>query len=219
MKSSCPYCHHQFLPEDINKVTDLALCPSCGRITQLSEPGDEEYSTKELPRPPKGAWYRATMSGCVFGATLRSADVTMWVLLTIAVSFFLYFFLGVQFIAGKFIPLLTFIGIPVLLVWLGLVAMILITLCGKVEVCMKEELGTAFIGVGKLGWRRSFNLDELESIENGITHKGRRGSEADECIVLRGKKLITFGRMLSGSHQHFMVKVLRQIKARRSSRS
>jgi len=213
MKSACPNCQRAFFPEDMNLVTGVARCPACGQVTQLAGVGDPDFNPPEIPLPPKGAWYRDTGTEQVFGATTRSSNAVTLVLFSAAWSGLpLGIFYGLQILRAKFSLALTLIGAPFLLGSVFLWFFTLQNICGKVEVRTQDGGGMAFVGIGRLGWRRGFAWDEIEAIE-GAWPNERRG-RVDECVVLRGKKVISFGRMLSGARQHFMVKVLRCLKAR-----
>lgn len=215
MKYSCPACSHLFLPENINIQTDLALCKGCGQIARISELSDDDFKPIDLQNPPKGAWYRQSMSEAFIGATTRHPS-----------AFFLVPFMcvwsggsmggiyGSQIAKGEFNLFMSLFGLPFFVGTLFLGGAALMAICGKVEVRLQGRQGVVFIGVGRLGWNRRFNLDEFESITDegwGVKYPGSTGGS----IVLKGKRLLRFATNISEERRYFMLNALKQIHARK----
>lgn len=217
MKFNCPTCREPLLPENINIQTDLALCKRCGNMVQVSDLVDQGFDSNVLSHPPKGAWYEQTLSEYVIGATTRSP-----------VAFFLVPFMcvwsggslggiyGTQIAQGKFNLSTSLFGIPFILGSVLFWSLALMAIWGKVEVRLRDGVGTVFVGIGRLGWKRSLNLDDVEAIEEGNA-KGRYPGSTGTSITLRGKTLLSFGSNLSEPRRYFMIQVLRQLRARRNS--
>ncbi len=212
MKFTCPNCRQPLLPENINVQTDLALCKACGQVSQLSKLVDADFDPAVLDHPPPGAWYQESMSECIFGATTRSP-----------MAFFLVPFMcvwsggslggiyGTQLVHGKFNLMISLFGIPFLIGTLMFGSIALMSVCGKLEVRIREGLGTVFIGVGRLGWTRRFNLAEVDFIEDSYT-PGSRGS-GSTSILLRGQSVLRFGSQLTEPRRYFILNVLKRLKA------
>lgn len=216
MKFNCPTCQQPLLADNINIQTDLALCKACGHTARVSELADIDFNPGAVQSPPGGAWYQDTPLGQVVGATTRSA-----------IAFFLVPFMcvwsggslggiyGSQIRSGEFNPLLSAFGIPFLLGSIMFWSLALMAVCGKVEVRIREGSGVVFTGIGPLGWKRRFNLDEIEAIEDASTRSRYPGAQGGS-IVLRGKTLLTFASGVREDRRYFMIQALRQFKARRN---
>jgi hypothetical protein len=215
MKFYCPTCRQQFLPENINVQTDIALCKACGNVSRLSNLVDMEVSSEVLRNLPKGTWYEETVSGCVFGATTRHPMAFFLVpFMCVWSGFSLSGIYGSQIIKRQFNLTTSLFGIPFLLGSLLFWSIALMTICGKVEVRVDDGAGTVFVGVGRLGWKRQFRLDEVDSIEDKATNFRYPGG-VGEAIVLRGNSSLSFGTNLTVPRRHFMRNVLKRLKAQR----
>ncbi|MCX6952165.1 MAG: hypothetical protein NTV51_08355 [Verrucomicrobia bacterium] len=215
MKFTCPACQQSLPPGQINVQTDLALCQACGHVARLSQLVDADFDARVLHNPPKGAWYQQTMSEHVVGATTRHPS-----------AFFLVPFMcvwsggslggiyGTQIAQGKFNLTTSLFGIPFLLGSILFWTVALMAIWGKMEVRVRDGIGTVFVGLGRLGWKRSFNLDDVESIEDSGTKVSYPGSSG-ASIVLRGKSILRFGTNLTEPRRYFVLNVLKQLKARR----
>jgi hypothetical protein len=220
MKFNCPTCRQPLLAENINVQTDLAVCKACGNVARVSELADMDFDARAVANVPAGAWTHQYRGETVVGATTRSP-----------VAFFLVPFMcvwsggslggiyGAQLTNGKFDPVISLFGLPFLIGSVFFWSIALMAICGKVEIKVHEGAGTIFTGVGRIGWKRAFNLDDIESIEEGAARTGTSGKYPlfnGGTIVLRGKTLLSFGNNLNEARRYFIFQTLRQLKARRS---
>jgi len=209
MKYNCPACSTEFHPENINIQTDLALCKNCGQIARLLELVDTDFQKRDLQAPPKGAWYRQTLTETVFGATTRHPSAFFIVpFMCVWSGFSLGGIYGSQIAHGKFNPFMSLFGLPFLVGSIALGSAAIMAVCGKVEVRLRGRLGIIFVGVGTLGWKRSFNLNDVARIsEDGwtVTYPGSAGGS----ILLEGKTRLRFATNVSEARRHFLLSALK----------
>jgi hypothetical protein len=124
----------------------------------------------------------------------------MWVAITMGVAY------GTQFADGKFSLGRSLIGLPFLLAGLFIVFLTLLSIGGREEVSMRDGMGVVFVGIGRFGRRRSFNLAGTESIEFG-------GRNLGGAILLRPQFFI-LGGTLTKPRRDFIFEVLKLLKAR-----
>ena len=216
MKFRCPTCSVDYLPENINIQTDLALCKHCGQMARLSEQPDTDDNLIDLQNPPKGAWYRQAMSEVVIGGTTRSGSAFMLVPFTcVWAGGSLGGIYGSQLASGKFEPFLAFFGLPFLVGSIFLIGTTIMAVCGKVELRLRGGQGIVFVGVGQFGWKRPFNLDEINSITEQDATKQYPGSGGG-CIVLEGKTRLRFATGLTETRRYFMLHALKRLHARQA---
>jgi len=208
MKFFCPNCRQPLLPENINVQTDLALCKACGQVSQLSKLVDADFDPAVLDHPPPGAWYRETMSECVFGATTLAFFLVPF--MCVWSGFSLGGIYGTQLIHGKFNLMMSLFGLPFLIGTFFLGSIALMAVGGKLEVRVRDGLGTVFVGIGGLGWTRRFNLAEVDSIEDSYTPGRRNGGSTS--ILLRGQSVLRFGSQLTEPRRYFILNVLKRLK-------
>jgi hypothetical protein len=122
---------------------------------------------------------------------------------------------GIQIANGTFNLLFSLFGLPFLVGSIFLIGTTIMTVCGKVELRLQSRQGNVFVGVGRFGWRRSFCLDDFETItEAGATT--RYSGSTGGGILLQGKTRLRFGTGLSEARRHFVLNALRQIHARKA---
>jgi hypothetical protein len=105
--------------------------------------------------------------------------------------------------------------IPFFLVGVLLWASIIFATFGKVEVRVDGDLGTVFNGVGRVGWRRSFDWGQIQKIRifkiyitNFPTKLG---------ISLEGDQVVNFAKGMKTERLHFMLIALRVMHRQRQS--
>lgn len=219
MKFSCPVCHRPLLPEDINVQTDLALCKACGQVAKLSALANPDFDAAAVSLPPPGVTYSETTGGHVIRATTRHPIAFLLVpFMMVWSGFSLGGIYGSQIWNGRFDFITSLFGLPFLggTVLFGSIA--LMAVCGQVEVRVSGVEGSVFAGVGPFGWRRPFNLDEVDAIEDSATKMNYPGSQG-ASIVLRGSTVLRFGTNLSEPRRYFILNVLRRIKAQRGGKA
>jgi hypothetical protein len=210
MKLVCPACHRPLPAEQINVQTDIALCGACGELSRVSEIADTDLSLDpDDTAPPRGAWHRPGIDQQIYGATTRHA-----------VAFFLLPFtlvwgggslggiFGTALKEGGLHPMLFLFGLPFLVGTIALTGLTALAIAGKVELRLRGSTGEVFTGVGPFGWRRRFNLAEIERVgeEPGkSSHPGGQGW----CIVLSGRERLRFGHGLREDRRHFLLRALR----------
>ncbi|WP_221029452.1 hypothetical protein [Actomonas aquatica] len=216
MKPKCPSCRAEIATADINVASDVALCRKCGRITPASDLLDDVFDPAAVKDPPKGAWLQPTMDGVSMGATTRSP-----------IAFFLVPFMlvwsggslggiyGTQIMKGEFNLMMSLFGLPFLAGSIFFWGLTLMAICGKVEVTINRKLGRVFVGVGRIGWKRNFNLADITGVSEEVSHhRSRRGgTNTTRKIVLEGPQPIHFGSGLSEARRHFLIHALRAAKA------
>lgn len=213
MKITCPKCGKAVPPDQINVSKDIAYCPPCGWAFSVSESVDSDPMDSLPIEPPSGAWVREEPEGTVVGASTRSP-----------IAFFLIPFMcvwsggslggiyGTQIVQGKFIPFLSLFGIPFLIGTVVLGTLAIMAAAGKIEVTVGRD-SKVFVGVGNLGWTRSFDWSEIQSILSREVH-GRNGTSYR--VVLNGPKPIQIPSGLNLERQRFVAATLRRLLASRS---
>ncbi|MCF3651142.1 hypothetical protein [Synoicihabitans lomoniglobus] len=213
MKPKCPSCGNALPLSDVDIAQDVALCRKCGHLSKASALVDHTFDVTALRNPPAGAWMRPTMNGVAIGATTRSAA-----------AFFLVPFMlvwsggslggiyGTQIRSGEFNLVLSLFGIPFVLGSILFWGIALMAIWGKVEVRLRGGIGTALVGIGRIGWKRTFQLNQVTNITEELRTGNRRGGVA-HTIVLHGPKSIRFGSGLSPDRRRFMIQALRAAQA------
>jgi len=188
---TCPKCKAAIRSDDINVVTDIALCRVCNvpyKLSSLLSNAQLETGI-DLNRPPAGTWYESSPLGTVIGATHRSVGAAFGLLLITLfwngiVSVFVLLAtsatlsnLGVH--APDWFPAPKMNGGPMsvgmtIFLWLfltpfiaigtGMLVAFLSTLAGRTEIRFREPGGTIFSGIGPLGWSRRFQLAEVSDV-------------------------------------------------------
>lgn len=210
MRLICPTCSAPYPPESINVQTDVAHCPQCNNLAHPSELMASTYEPEVITAPPAGAWYREEMSETVIGATTRSAMAFFLVpFMCVWSGFSLGGIYGTQIVKGEFNPMMSLFGIPFVLGSLLFWSFALMAIWGKVEVRLGSNHGTLFRGIGSLGWKRTFDLADIDSVEEGFTHMNYPGNTGHGTIVLSGRTSLRFGSNLSEARRHFMLHALR----------
>lgn len=217
MKIQCPGCKEVVPGDQVNMGTDLAFCPQCNNGFKISETVDQEIINEEVLRdPPKGTWYRKERNGVVLGASTRSAA-----------AFFLVPFMlvwsggslggiyGSQILSGKFDLLTSLFGIPFLLGSILLWALALMAIWGRVVVTIGRE-SSVFVGIGPVGWSRSFNWSNVKTIREDISFSGRNNSR-QTAIVMEGDKRLRFGSGLNEARRYFLLSSLKYLKSQEKS--
>ncbi len=210
MQVLCPKCGQTLGGNDINVVTDLARCPSCGEVFGLSTLVQANPTNAVDPHdPPRGAWFREDFNGFEVGTTTRHP-----------IAFFLVPFMcvwsggslggiyGSQIISGQFNLLLSLFGIPFCLGTLLFGSIALMTVCGQIYVRVVDSEGVVFIGVGPLGWRRPFDWKQVTAIR--VEASINNNHQPSQTIVLDGPRKLRFGSGVTEVRRDFIADVLRQ---------
>lgn len=159
------------------------------------------------------------MSEHVFGATTRSPTALFLVpFMCVWSGFSLGGIYGTQIAKGEFNLGTSLFGIPFVLGSLLFWSFALMAIWGKVEVRVRDQFGTIFVGIGQVGWRRKFNLDEVDNIADEGSKVGYPGGHS-ASIALTGRTKLLFGSNLNEARRYFVLNVLKQLKARRRKAS
>jgi hypothetical protein len=158
MSTICPSCRATISIADINVSTDIALCRSCGKTFSFSEivPGVATVRP-DLAAPPAGTWFEELPRGFRVGGSTRS-----WMALVIVPFTCVWSggslggIYGSQIKSGHFDLHSSLFGVPFLIGSFFLVGMCAMTAAGKIELVQSEERLKLFMGVGRLGWSRTF---------------------------------------------------------------
>jgi hypothetical protein len=218
VKILCPSCGSLIASGQLNVESDVAVCPSCSEVFQLSAliAAGQETDQVDLFDPPRGAWFLNDITGWTVGATTRSPVALFLVpFMCVWSGFSLGGIYGSQIAAGKFNLVMSIFGIPFILGSLLFGSLAVMTVWGKVVVTVDRNLGRVFTGVGRIGWTQNFDWTAITRIEEdglGYHHSGSSGV----VIVLVGKTQIKLGSMLTDVRRFFMLQALRKQLAIRS---
>ena len=229
--------------EDLNVSTDVALCRPCGlfhKLSSLVDPAEpEEVASVDLSRPPAGAWYRRdgdvtvmgvshrslpTAAGLLFFCLFWNGIVSVFVALALSSTLRLLGWSRPDWFPGPrmngadmgwpiTIGLWLFLT-PFILIGLAMLAGFLSALGGRTEVTLRDGQGMIFGGIGPVGWRRRFRLEDVRAVRLGEkTWRNRRGVERQTHeirIELREGKPLRLGSGLSEERRGFLLGALRQ---------
>ncbi len=194
-------------------ATDLAFCPQCNDGFKVSESIDQEsVSPDSLRNPPKGAWFRKEMDRVVVGATTRSPVAFFLVpFMCVWSGFSLGGIYGSQIAKGEFDLGSSLFGIPFVLGSILFWSFALMAICGKVEVSI-GNMSSVFVGIGKVGWTRSFEWSAVQTIREDGTNVSYPGGH-QAAIVLEGKERLKFGTGLNEKRRYFVLNALKYLKS------
>jgi len=216
MSLTCPNCRAEVPAKDVDARDDTVSCRTCG---ELFRPSEQVHGLKtgriDLSKPPKGAWFIQDAHGFEAGASTRHFGAF------VMVPFMLVF--SAAFVA---VAALTH-GDNTAMLWVGRVAaipFILVTLygdvvallmaCGKVVVRVRDNEGTVFTGVGKLGWTRRFRWDQTRTIEERLE---LYDGEVTSDILIHVDRTLRVGLIGFNDERHFfLLAALRKMFRERS---
>lgn len=210
MQITCPICQRSVPGEQINMSTDLAYCLDCQKAFQISK----QYNTSDIPpdildHPPKGITFRKTMDSVIIESTTRSGGAFIFIPFTIVwAGGSMGMIYGSQIISGNFDLKASLFGIPFLLGSIFLITMCLMSVFGKIKI----EIGrtsSAFVGIGSLGWKKTFDWNDIHKIEEYHT----TGKNHNTSIKCSGRTHFTFGSMLSNTRRLYLIDALNYLKA------
>jgi hypothetical protein len=167
----CPNCQRLIPLEDINVSTDIALCRGCGRTFSFSMIRESGALLEQpLNLPPRHVRIEEHYPG---QKTIRYKKISPVVLFLIP---FTAVWSGFSMWGLYIQPLMQdpidwgrmLFGIPFLLGTIVLVSVILFCLFGKWVITLDNGTGTVFVGLGSIGYTRSFHYgrDTLVSLKN-----------------------------------------------------
>jgi hypothetical protein len=213
MTITCPGCGSAIQENDINVATDIALCRRCGRTFSFAEASGASRSlSPDLNAPPAGAWFERTADGFRVGATTRSWFAIFLVPFTcVWAGGSVGSIYGKQILSGHFNPTETLVGLPFLLGSIAMIAACAMMIGGKVEIRLRGDILAVFTGVGSIGWTRSYNWSDFDSVREDASSVGRNWNGQRVGIVLEGRRRLVFGTILTMGRRYFVASALRQM--------
>jgi len=221
VKLRCPECHHVIPASKINVDSDVAVCPGCDDEFELSDllANESDESSERLPsqlfrESPPGAWFVTDEDSWQVGATTRSPEVflvipfmVVWTTITVARLY------SPQLASGKFNLLASLVGLAFLApaVYMGLIVLMMV--CGKVTVTVINDEGLIFTGVGSIGWKRRFRWSDVQRIVENYCKVRHARSKGLKKLQFEGQTRLSFASMVSEPRRHFMLHVLKRMKA------
>ncbi len=216
MKVHCPNCQTLIPTAQMNIATDIAACPSCDEVFELSSivsPNDVPVEF-DINDPPKGAWFYDDIRGWRIGASTRSPIAFFLVpFMCVWSGFSLGGIYGTQIAKGEFDLQSSLFGIPFVLGTLLFGSIALMSVFGRVEVIVTDSAGRVFTGIGPLGWTRRFDWSAVTVIEEdgmGPRYAGSNG----HAIAIAGKTRLKFGGMLTDARRYYLLQGLRTLRQR-----
>ncbi len=215
MKVICPKCHRDIESNNLNMQTDIAQCNNCNEVFRISQLFNEVTPTNfNISNPPKGAWFKKEFDKKIIGASTRSP-----------IAFFIVPFMiiwsgaslggiyGTQIATGEFNLFPSLFGIPFLLGTIMFGSLAVMSVAGKVVIEIDKSVGKVFVGVGRLGWVRTFDWNKVELVreDNSLV---RYPGGFNSGIILEGQTRIKFGTNLNEKRRYFIIQVLKQLKHR-----
>ena len=82
------------------------------------------------------------------------------------------------------------------------------TVAGKVELSQSEDRLSVFIGVGKLGWSRTFLWSDFSSAREDGRRNGFNWNGQGRVVVMEGKRRVAFGSMWNEEKRYFVLSAL-----------
>lgn len=230
----CPVCDHALTVNDVNIVEGVALCPSCHKLSPLSEVITHKKPAQALlDSTPGGCQVHEFGDRIVVHASLRSMSgfvgglavslfwngiVSVFVLIAIGG---LYINLvgplphwlpapsGSQMGLGMTLFLCIFL-IPFVLVGSGMIGYTLLSVFGKVDVVIEPHHAQVRTGIGFLVWPKPFNPNEVTRVALDRKRDSESGSVTESILIQADRKII-FGSMLPEHRREWMRAMLRQL--------
>ncbi|NOY74330.1 MAG: hypothetical protein GXP32_00875 [Kiritimatiellaeota bacterium] len=213
MKVVCAKCGEAIPDEDFNVSTDIAYCRKCDFKQSLSELLEaDEIDASITYDPPGGTFFQEDFQGFTVGARFSKGFLLFLIPFTCAWSGFSMWGIYIQpFLRGKFDVTIMLFGLPFLFGSIVLCSVVFTALFGSLKIMVKDYDGKIIFGVGGLGWKRRFNVADVDSVSlktsnvrvNNIPQKG-------VCISGANMEPITFGTTLKENQKEYVAAVLKQ---------
>lgn len=214
----CPNCESLVEVQQYQAHTDLRRCQHCNHIFKDSGALDSNSQIKseddfiefDLNAPPKGTWFRYELNSLIVGASTRSVA-----------AFFLVPFMiiwsggslggiyGTQIYNNEFDLMLSLFGLPFLAGSILFWGVAIMAIAGKTELTLGKYNGTIFNGVGKIGFKKKFNWQDINGVSM-IYSKGRNGRNV-KTICLTAQKDIKFGSTLKEERKYYLYRAIKSI--------
>ncbi len=229
----CPQCDAPIGPEAMNITEGVALCPTCGKLSRLSEVVDLTRPLGELiANPPHGCsideWgdhttLHATLRsgtgllGSLFVAIFWNGIVSVFVLSAMAglyqnlvgpiPEWFPAPNIDDEMSLGMVLFLCLFL-VPFVLVGAFLIAAVCSFAFGRVEVTIDRHAARVRTGVGPFNWTSRFDPNKVDRVEAGLT-SWQSNDQHQEVIVIHSDRTVKFGSMLTETRRDWLRDVLR----------
>lgn len=209
----CPKCQSAIETADVNMSEGVALCRVCESVIRVQEIVEQvEADARPTVATPAGAWESEIGDRKVFGASTRSSFAFFMIPFMVVWSgFSLGGIYGTQIASGQFSLAMSLFGIPFVLGSILFWTAALMAVCGKVEVTIHGADGDVFTGIGPVGWRRKFRIDEFNRVSEYSDHGA--GARIRGAIALEGSRRLVMGSMLNEARRYYMVKKLEAVLA------
>ncbi len=203
----CPLCQSVISLDDVNVATDLALCRSCGNTSSFSVvSGSSEISLDALAHPPNCVTIERDFSGATVITYRKLSPVLLFLIPFTAfwAGLSMWGIYGSQFRKGEFDLSQSLFGLPFLFGTVVLLSIITFLLAGRWRITLKKGLGTVFVGVGTLGWTRTFAYGRDTLVSMRMTNV-RVNEVSQKGILIRNESTdIIFGTMLKEDAKQFI---------------
>ena len=208
MMIKCPKCESRIDAAQVNVANNIAYCHKCSEGFLLNELIDEDFRAP-TDSNPEGTWHYETHNSKVIGVTTRSIGAIFLVPFTgIWAGGSLSSIYGSQFTTGKFDLMQALVGIPFLLGSIFLISYSLMLVAGKIEIEISDRV-KLFIGVGALGWTRSFDLNEVQSVYAETSKGSNLPFTNSDTIIIKADKKYKLIPSLKEDRHEFVLKTLR----------
>jgi len=197
---ACPHCAATFAQGSLHIFTNTAECRSCNRVSRLSELVEATPTTRVLDVPPRGVIFSEQAVGWTLMASPRSkrAALETWLFSMIWGGGLV--FMGSIPGGGFSIRYLLLAFTPL---W---VAKAIFQTWGHYTISVRGSTGVVVTGIGRLGWRRTFNWEGLRTVRLTRQKVGRGGVR--NTIVLNSDQTVGFGEELSDEQRTFVALLL-----------
>lgn len=232
----CPSCDTELTSESINIAEGVALCPSCGKLTRLSEVIEYEKPSEEIVNdPPPGCSLHNDYDTTVIRISIRSFGgflgalfiCLFWngitsVFVVIALSGLYANLVGpvpVWFPAptmddgpmglGMTLFLCLFLT-PFVTIGLIMFGAVLLAMGGSIVVRVGRDWATVKTGVGPIGYTRRFDPRKVKNISTGRS-KIETNGEHKELIEIDADRTVRFASGLEEAKRDWLIAVLRRL--------
>ncbi len=228
----CPTCKRPLTSEQINVAQGVAWCADCNTLSRLVDLLNLAEIDVQLDQVPSGCTIRddgheihiraSTRSiggalGCLAIALFWNGIVSVFVLVAIAglwtnlVGPIPDYFPapdmdGDPMSLGMTLFLCVFLT-PFVVIGSGMIAMVFLSLLGRVDVRISGERGSVFTGVGFLGWTRRFTPSKVTRVDIGET-AWKQNDQAKPIIKVEADDTVKFGSQLTEVRRNWLRSVL-----------
>jgi len=213
MEYYCQSCSASIPLEDINVAADIALCRKCGAVSSFAALRTVTANTAVLSKPPpKGVKVERDMMGYGTVITYRCVSIFHLIFLipftAVWSGFSMYGIYGTQIIKGEFDLGSSLFGIPFLLGTIALVSIILFSLFGKWRIHLNRGHGTVFVGIGILGWKRTFTYNCFSTVTIRDSNMKRNDETLQAITVKTDNTDFSFGSSIKEDAKEFIAATL-----------